>query len=82
MHTAKYLRNRLCSSAFNHPSKTPYEFVTGVRLDLAHIRRFGAKSYFHVPMEKRRGQFFSRAHVGYLIGFANGNSYKIYLPDT
>ena len=60
----------------------PYEFITSIRPDLSHIRRFGAKSYVHVTKKKRKGKLVSRARVGYLVGFANGNSYKVYLPDT
>ena len=82
MNTSNYLRNRLDSSACHHPSKTPYEFITGIGPNLAHIRRFSAKSYVHVPKKKCKGKFVSRARVGYLVGFANGNRYKVQLPDT
>ena len=81
MSTANYIRNRLFSSACNVAGKTPFEVITGQRPDLAHIRRFGANAYAHIPKATRKDKFGSRAVVGYLVGFDNGNSYKIYLPD-
>ena len=81
MSTANYIRNRLFSGACNVEGKTPFEVITGKRPDLAHIRRFGARAYAHIPKATRKDKFGSRAVVGYLVGFDNGNSYKVYLPD-
>ena len=81
MSTANYIRNRLFSDACNVEGKTLFEVITGQRPDLAHILRFGARAYAHIPKATRKDKFESRAVVGYLVGLDNGNSYEVYLPD-
>lgn len=82
MHTANYIRNRMYTSACNDPNKTPFEVITGKRPDLSHLRKFGATAYVHIPKEKRKNKFATRATVGILVGFDRGNSYKVYLPES
>ena len=80
INTANFLRNRMYTSASNDPTKTPYEIIMNKKPDLKFVRKFGSKSYVHVPKKKRRGKFDERATVGICVGFERGNSYRIYIP--
>ena len=78
--TANFIRNRLFSTACNDPTKAPLEVITGKRPNVHILRRFGSKAFICVPKAKRKGKLETRAEVGYLVGFQNGNSCKVYLP--
>jgi hypothetical protein len=49
---------------------------------LSFMRRFGCLSFAHIPEEKRRdgAKFAPRAVTGYLVGYHNSTTYKIYIP--
>lgn len=82
VNTANYIRNRMYTSASYDPNKTPYEIVMGTKPDLYHLRKFGSKGYVHIPKPRRKGNFDKRADVGYCVGYASVNGYKIYLPKS
>ena len=79
--TGNYIRNLLYSGACNRPNKTPFEVIMRRKPTVRFMRSFGSKKYVHVPKAKRRGKLDSRAELGYFVGFANGNSYKVYIPQ-
>ena len=78
--TAIFIGNRPFSTACNDPTKTPFEIITGKRPNVRFLRCFASKAFVHVPKAKTKGKLEARAEVGYLVGFANGNTYKVYLP--
>jgi transposase InsO family protein len=51
MVTANYTRNRLPSRVHG---KTPWEKFFGEKLDVSHVRVFGAHAYMHIPKENRK----------------------------
>lgn len=54
----------------------------GKKPNLAHVRKFGAKAYMHVPKQKRKGKLEARAEVGYCVGVAAGKGYRMFLPNV
>ena len=79
--TASYIRNRLFSAVYNDPKKTLFEAITEKRPNVRLLRCFGSKAFVHIPKAIIKGKLETRAEVGYLIGFENGNCYKVYLPQ-
>lgn len=61
---------------------TPYETLYNKRPHMSLLRTFGSTAFLHVLKEKRSGKFSERAQKGYLVGFDNGNSYRVYRPET
>lgn len=55
-----------------------------VKPRLDRLRIFGATTYVHTPQETRpRGQkFAARAQIGYLVGYSEGNNYRIWFPHS
>jgi hypothetical protein len=51
MVTANYTRNRLPSRMHE---KTPWEKFFGEKLDVSHMRVFGARAYMHIPKENKK----------------------------
>ena len=81
IHTANYLRNRLYTTA-NNSGITPYESIYNKKPSLNHVRIFGCAPYVHIQNHNQKGKFHPRARKGIFVGYSNGNSYKIYYPES
>ena len=81
LNTANYIRNRLYSGACNYPNKTPFKVIIGRKPNVRFMGSFVSKAYVHVPKAKSKGKLDSKAELGYLISFANGNSYQVYISQ-
>lgn len=80
VHIASFLRNRLLSKS-SRERKKPYEIIHGKRLRLDHLRTFGSRAYVHKRKEVRHWKFDSRALPGTLVGFCQGNAYRVLLDS-
>lgn len=86
--TAVYLANRSPTSV-NPDFQSPLAYLrTTLGLpfesNAEHLRAFGAVAYVHIPPEKRlKGEKFEpHAQRGYLVGYADGLNYRIWVPAT
>jgi hypothetical protein len=79
--TAVYIQNRM-------PTKTcvglctPYEVLYGSPPNIGRLRQWGCKTYSLIPSASRRKNFASRAHSGFIVGYAEQKTgYKIFVPE-
>jgi hypothetical protein len=83
---AGYLTNRSPTRLLNWA--TPVErFSTSLSLPnprpyLGHLRAYGCRAYAHIPEQLRRRleKLALRAHIGYLVGYASTNIFRIWIP--
>lgn len=74
---AVYLINRRCNK-----EKTPFEFWTGSKPTLTHVRTFGSAAYMHIPKEKRN-KLEPKSKKLILVGYeGNSDNYRLFDPDT
>ena len=81
INAANFIRNRMYTTSGNFDNKTPYEVIMGKKPHLSFLRAFGSKAYVHVPKPKQKDKFSPRAKIGYLVGYAAGNSYRVFIPQ-
>ncbi len=48
---------------------------------IRHWRRWGCKSYVHIPKAKRVKNFDLKCHEGYLVGYNDQDAYIVYVPS-
>ena len=46
---------------------------------LGFIREFDSNAFIYIPKQKRMRKFEARSRVGILVGYARGNSYRVFL---
>lgn len=80
--TASYIQNWLFSSGCQRVGKNPYEALTGLQTDVGHIRHSGSREFARVPKQSRRGVFCKQERLGWVVGYASGSSYKMYVLET
>jgi hypothetical protein len=77
--TAGYIANRTPVQQLGW--KTPFECVTGLKPNFAHLKVFGSKAYAldkHLPKTRKLD---ARAHIGYLVGYDSTNIFRIWIPS-
>ena len=80
MHTTVYLMNQ-CTTSRVH-EVTLHEKYYGRKLDLSHIRIFGAIAYVHIPDEKRQ-KLDPKSEKCILVGYSlEQKGYKCFNPST
>lgn len=61
---------------------TPEEAYSGKKLDLSHLRIFGANVYMHV-MKDARKKLEPTTEVGIFVGYIDTpHNYYVYFPDS
>ena len=80
--SACYLRNRTPLERNNW--KSPYEMVFNKKPTLSHLKAYGCRAYAMTAMAQlkrnRLKKLDPRAQIGYLVGYASTNIYKIWIP--
>lgn len=79
--TANFLRNRINSSSCIDIGMTLLEKFSSKKADISTLRKYGTKTYVHVPKVKRSGKFSNRVTTGVLIGYSLGGSYRIFIQN-
>lgn len=74
--TATYILNR-CKTKALKDGKCPAEVWYGYKINLENIRRFGCKTYVHIPKEVRHGKLDERAQVMVMMGYTQ-NGYRLW----
>eukprot|EP00253_Pinus_taeda_P028031 PITA_28031 len=78
--TTVYVQNRCPHKILG--MSTPEEAYSGKRLDISHLRIFGANVYMHVTKDARK-KLEATAEVGILVGYTDTpHNYHVYLPDS
>lgn len=77
-----YIWNRLYSNACQREGEAPYEALSGIKPDLVHIKEFGSRDFDRIPKQSCREKFGKQARLGSMVGYASGNAYKVYVPET
>ena len=75
--TAGYIKNR----SPGVDEVTPYERMNNAKPFLGHMRTVGARTWVHIPKEKRK-KLDDRPWQGILVGYEGNNQYRIYDPLT
>jgi hypothetical protein len=78
---ATYIRNCVPSVLWDNTLKSPYELWHGKVLSIRHLRRWGCKCYSHISKALRPKNFSEKAHIGYLVGYTDEESYLVYIPS-
>ena len=60
---------------------TPYERMNNAKPFLGHMRTVGARTWVHIPKEKRK-KLDDRSCQGIFVGYEGNNQYRIYDPLT
>ena len=75
--TAGYIKNR----SPGVDEVTPYERMNNAKPFLGHMRTVGARTWVHIPKEKRK-KLDDRSWQGIFVGYDGNNQYRIYDPLT
>ena len=80
--TSNYITNRLPTRTKNG-FKTPFEELNKQIPDLSHLRIWGCKAYFKLPLAYLRKDFRDKSYVGYFVGYSEEGEigYKIIVPE-
>jgi hypothetical protein len=79
---ATHIRNRVptiereCTKSI---PVTPYELWSNIKPNIHYFRRWGCKSYVHIPKELRTKIFPEKVKVGFLVGYSDECAYVVYL---
>jgi hypothetical protein len=61
------------TAAFNYHRKigtSPYNFITGMHVNVKHLRAFWSRCYVHISLEDRKGKVgYPRAYKAYMVGY-------------
>lgn len=71
----------MLASAGSESKKTSFEALLNRKIDISDVIALGSKSFVHIPNPRRHGEFERRARSRYLVGYAHGNSYRVYIPS-
>lgn len=80
--SANYSRKIMFSAGCQRENLTPYETLTGTRPDVSHFCLYSFKYFAHILKQFRSGKFGSQARTGSVVGYGNGDFYKVYVPET
>jgi len=79
---AVYLYNR--TPRYQNRWKTPYELYYGRKPGLEHLKTYGCKAFAMTPDAQQKKNRLKRLHprvwIGYLVGYASSNIYRIWIP--
>ncbi|KAK4697789.1 putative transposase, partial [Phenoliferia sp. Uapishka_3] len=65
-----------------HAGKTPYEAATGVRPNVANLRRVGCKAIVHVPQDDHPSKLNERGFEAAFVGYMEHNAgWRFYVPS-
>ena len=81
---ATHVRNRI-PTVIRHDShipKSPYELWHNQVPNLHYLRRWGCRSFVHVPKQLRTKTFPDKVQIGYLVSFTDQGSYEVYIPES
>ncbi|KAL7278428.1 hypothetical protein ACG7TL_007425 [Trametes sanguinea] len=75
---ATYTKN--LTASVRQGGKTPYERFYGTVPDISHLRVFGCLAWVKVPDDTRR-KLDSKSVRGFLVGYTEDASYRVWLPQ-
>ena len=80
--SACYLRNR--TPLQRNKWKSPFEMVFGKQPSVTHLKAYGCRTYAMTAVAQlkrnRRQKLDPKAYIGYLVGYASTNIFKIWIP--
>lgn len=80
VNSANYTRNRPFTKS-SASLGTPFEILDGVKPSFQNIKRFGSKTYVHIPKPNPQNKVSGSSEVLISVGHESQSIYSVYIPE-